>query len=314
MKRRWGILLACVSMLALANSSSYAESPFEKPARPVEACHPARISQVLQLYMADKQPDAWWFTSAEIQGSEEIDQFIRRADTIVSSITTALNRHKKLSPLAGAIAARFTGFRVSVFNRGGSIWFSHDDEGTAQKLEVCFYARPYAPAMPATAYYRREWGALMLAGMEWPDRVFPAIVLHELGHAHYAVEGRVSATAPPWSDEYADEEIAMHELEADVLNAESGGAYFREIDMTTARHPVSHFYDALLTLTADDLKALDASVGATHAGAGVSGVLVAQHLTAVGLRYINARTKDETEKLRLKRELYRRVSAALAGG
>ena len=95
-----------------------------------------------------------------------------------------------------------------------------------------------------------------------PDVFLAAVLYHEMGHALFDKRGTASSSAPALSDYWVNEEVVMHELEGQVLDAASEGKLARLYDAILARTPPpASFQDIIGAITDDDLLEFDRIFG-----------------------------------------------------
>src|SRR3989338_6200802 len=129
---------------------------------------------------------------------------------------------------------------------------------------------------------------------------------HALGHL---IDHSASSTAPMKSDVWCSEEVTMHELEHQVLDAAAGGKLTALIDgiigrTAATRHPVARIEATFASVTDADLEAYDDLFGIRKAGTETSGIYLAQFLASLGLRLAD-RLYPEDERQPAKIALYR---------
>ncbi len=130
----------------------------------------------------------------------------------------------------------------------------------------------------------------MLAALEVPDGAYAGILLHELGHALRHRQGGLSPTTSVAHDAYVAGEVEMHELESAVYDVVSGGAFTAALDAVIDRTPAAADCQAVvLGLHRDDLRKLDAALGATSAGVTITRTLATHYVYALGSRFIGRR-------------------------
>ncbi|MDP3794454.1 MAG: hypothetical protein Q8R13_00800, partial [bacterium] len=146
------------------------------------------------------------------------------------------------------------------------------------------------PLHPSALYYNHAWGAVMMLGLAWPEKVFAGLLFHELGHRlRHLTEKAPSALAPPGSSLHTQEELDMHALEDAVFDAATEGKYGKYIEAFIAKNRrVRNVYQLISRLTLDDLHALDALLGCERCGPSIARLLAAQYLVSVGTRYLAA--------------------------
>ena len=272
--------------------------------------------ELVSAYAAAKPADRWWLEAVPpVDSADDLARVIALMREQSQRVRGTVQRHAGVNGLTRAIADQFP-----------SVWASYDAGGFTQTvlqsaaepkvegaLEVCFIPRDIhvRQGHPAHFYYRPEWEALMLAALEAPDGAFAGILLHELGHALRHRQGTLSPTTSVDSDTYVAGEVEMHELESAVFDAVSGGTFTAALDAVVDRVPATADCRAVvLGLNRDDLRQLDASIGATHAGVTITRTLATHYVYALGSRFIGRRV-DPAQHLAQRISLYRWIRATL---
>lgn len=272
---------------------------------------------VLRSYIArHQQPDKAWLT-----GREDMFQEMTLIHSWANRLREQMDRYKDVSPLARRVH-HFRGFRVSKFTNGVSHSLipplpDADIEAMlireAGQLEVCMMTpvqRNHPSLLPNSLYYRSEWGAVMVDSVQWTDTFLAALAYHEMGHAlRHQVDRAPSATAPGDSDLWIGEEVEMHELEHQVLDAAVQGRFNQLLDGIIDRTPAAATpvleYRALAdTISREDWQAFDNLFGLQGAGKRTTSIHCAQFLISLGFRYIERNT-PEADRRRRQIEFYR---------
>lgn len=130
------------------------------------------------------------------------------------------------------------------------------------KIEVVFYGRfayRHSKIRERLLFYDGEWRALILAALNYADdRMFAAILAHELWHAKKHREGAASAIAHTLTDPWVDEELEAHALETEVLSEATKRSYTRRLGEIIRKYRKSSSVRRFLaTLEPADLRYLD---------------------------------------------------------
>lgn len=257
----------------------------------------APLKATWRQYLATTGHDhdsSWWLTTGGIAPLPERIALLRREQRVVRQ---ALEDYQSTSSLTRQIATVFDSFFVSIAKGGYTQTLVYTDprdpelqELRQANVEICFVPRTEQSLHPSSLYFRSDWNAVVVFGLNWPKKVLPALLYHELGHALAKRQGKPSAmaTAGPESDA---EEVQMHELEDTVLNAATNGAFHRQLDAMLARTKPKDWRQAVGGLTLGDLQTLDKLLGCDLAGTEVARVIVAQYPLSLGLRFINRSTR-----------------------
>ena len=266
-------------------------------------------------YFQNKRPElSWWF-----DGNFLSQKITREFSEREANLREVLNQYQDVSALTHRIRTAFSDVHITVYHNGVSVrmFKGSPSESLSEQLpvgiEVCVIPRNEIVRrnkFPSALYYRQEWGSVMMYGCDWSDKVLPALLYHELGHALYhQVDKAASATAPPGSDLYIKEEVEMHEMESEILNATTKGQYFALIDEILSRERAKNFRDAIIGISLNDIKRHDVILEIQNANFQITSLTMAEFLIAVGLRWIN-QNREGSEKL--KAELYRWVTTELS--
>lgn len=262
------------------------------------------VNGIVEQYfkMHTQYSDGWWLRRVNNDNPLPI---ISMTENYRSIIQNDLRRFAPVSPLAGSISKLFSTQHISVFYRGVSVAFFAGD-GVPQislgSQEICFIPQDESDAQPSVLYYRPDWGALMISAIGYPPKVFAALVFHELGHAkRHKIDKANSAFEKGGTDVWIEEEVAMHELEADILNAASEGKFYAYIDNLV--QGASSFQEAIYQLRLKDLVKLDEIIGCSECGIKVSNLMMAQYFMSIGMRHFKQEKVVNERQKRI--ELYR---------
>lgn len=278
----------------------------QESARPEQT---AQLKAVFDDYMNGHATEsAWWLTdSTTNQFAKMVDQIGRQKKVVAE----ALAQYRNVSSLTQQIAERFSNFSVSLAQGGHTMTITPDSKDSQvvkklqqAKMEVCFVPRTEKGTHPSSLYYKKEWEAVAIYGIEWPERVFPALLYHELGHGLASKESWPSSTAPEGSESYDSEEVQMHDLEDKVLNATTNGAYHAKLNAVLDRTKSKDWHEAVYGFTLQDLQELDELLGCTNAGSEVANIIAAQYQLSLGFRFIERSAMEKAEQDKAKLALY----------
>ncbi len=277
--------------------------------QPSEEQQLADLKVILQENIKARPPDQWW-----LQNDVALPLNSEARSRIFSHKNQALKmlwRYRDTSHLSGSIAQSFKDFSPTIWTPQGSMMI-YEGEATWMAAsrndmpELCYIPRIHMQAHPATLYYSREWGALMLAGLEYPEPVLAGLLYHELGHAYiHQILKAPSANAQEGSDAYNQEEVQMHDFESQIYDRASEGKFFKRIDAILARYPKAVSYkEVVLHLTPFDIQQLDLALGCEKCGPTLASPMLAQYCFAIGSRWIDKNTADSEPITGRKMTLY----------
>lgn len=263
-----------------------------------------------------KKIESWWLENPQSAGDSEITDVARKTDMETKKIENLLRSYRNASPLAEEMMSAIldNGFKpaVSIFQGGHSLTLSTNNPGkaTTKSIEFCFIPQGDDKTVAGNLYYWADWSSLMIKALNWPEKIYAALLYHELGHYYrHKITVSSSATAEYLSTDWTREEVEMHELEAAVMNEASGGKFLRYIDSLTAKGKGATGLDKCLNnLKGKDFLALDKIMGCENCGLKIIGTLSAQYMFTVGFRYIeNQMEASPAEKMRMKIGFYQWV-------
>ena len=272
-----------------------------------DASSKQKIGFVIDQYlrMHTQYSDSWWLRRVSPTNPMPT---ISMTENYKSLIQSALERYASVSPLAGSIAKSFPVKHISIFHRGSSVVFAMGEvpQILPGSQEICFIPQAQSKPHPSALYYKSDWGALMISAISYPSKVFAALVFHELGHVKsHKIDKAKGAFAKHGTNDWIEEEVVMHELEADILNAASNGEFYEYIDRLVGG--ASSYQDAISRVRLKDLQKLDKIIGCVECGFQVSNLMIAQYFMSIGMRHFKqVRVADEHRK---RIELYRFVDS-----
>ena len=275
-----------------------------------------QLKKTIDNYLLSKSQNVnWWFESEE-------EDFIPLAGKITlaeRNIKKIIAQYKDDSPLVKRIADNFDIDMVSIYYHGVSksvmIGQAGSFEPSSRSLEVCFIPRnQYLSAtFPSGLYYWQDWQAIMIAGIDWSPGIFEAVFLHEMGHAiRHRVDHDPSATAAPGTDLYISEEVAMYELEQQILDVYSSGAFTAAIDQLLADGKTKDYKKFIRQLSPQDLFLLDKALGFENISRFEASYIAPEYLFAIGFRLIDQTTSDSKLAHQQKVQYYRWLTSALS--
>ncbi|MBD3248223.1 hypothetical protein GF382_02945 [Candidatus Falkowbacteria bacterium] len=317
-RRVLSIAICCILAAILAGVYIYAAVLHSK--KDVERLRDLKKS--VKEYLSSHQygQESWWLRSSDMRGGDNIQIAAKLTDEETKKITDMLYEYQDVSPLAQKMIMQTldSGMhpKVSIYQRGDiSMTFSFKKEEMKDvakmlknSIEICYIPKDIHDNYPASLSYRSDWNALMIKGINWPPALYAGLLFHEFGHYYkHKIEGANSATAPMTHESWAEEEVAMHELEAEVMNRATKGRLFTFVDSLNRRYEgIDKMPKHLNGLQADHFFHLDEIIGCQSSSNEVNSVAISQYLFIIGFRYINERIQcSESDKMKLKIHLYR---------
>lgn len=260
------------------------------------------LKSVLNQYLSGHQvPSVWWLKDSSTDQLGKVAEQIAIRQALIGR---TLKRYRYTSPLTKKIADKFSNFVVTLVQNGHTVSVTpgHSSEFASRiergDLEICFVPQTEKDQHPSSLYYREEWEAVSIYGIDWPEKVFPGLLYHEMGHGLASKEGWASASASPGSEAYIREEVQMHALEDQIMNLASGGSYHAALDKIIQRVRPKGWQEAVQGLTLADLRTLDTVLGCSKAGSEIASIICAQYMLSLGMWYIETGPKpqDKTQE------------------
>lgn len=109
------------------------------------------------------------------------------------------------------------------------------------------------------------------------------------GHAlFHLIDKNPTSFAIPGSDLSVEEETIMHEMETLIFDSAAEGEFVKLLDKTISRHPeAKNFKEIVYNISRQDFERSNIMLGGENLESQIAGLIVAQHMMALGLRYID---------------------------
>lgn len=250
---------------------------------------------VANAYLARKESGGWWIDEPTAQPSSvQVQKMVEIGQAVLNLIES---QPTHLQEIADYFEQIYLGYEMN-----GKLLTTSSDTivRDPKSVGIVFYSRQDMARHPASLWYDREKKAILVAAFDWDPNFIGAAIIHELGHALYDRQGRPSSTSANTTDEWIKEELDMHVLEMKLLDAKSGGKYFKAADQVLAG--LGGLDDPVEILSVVDeghLEALDAAITETVSQE-EAGLYVTQHALTLAARSTNGST---TEMVRFYRAL-----------
>jgi len=285
---------------------------FRQPSSPWQI---ERLQRMIVEYSSGHPAEQWWFTTSP-RPEDGLTETNAKCLEIEQLLQKLVQQYRDVTPLTREIARNFTRFYVTLYQGGTISWrYPGIDPLSLRQTEphgllVIFVPRDKMQMLPLGVGYEAmqyvpDWRAVVVLGHAWPDSVLAGSFYHELSHALR------DSRQPSDSDLRIDEESEMNWLEAEVINAVSGGKLFAYLDSIIQRQSDhSSYQSVILSLTADDLRQYYAYLGLLRPTKEIDNALVATYLIMLGQRLIRT-TRPEVVWAAQERELYRWITRHL---
>ncbi len=241
------------------------------------------LHSIMVEVVRSRPQEQWLPIGGPISNADHNQLEIRVAARVERLVREAMNNYDSL-PEVRQINAAFDGkFFSSAYDPqvGGTRIVIHNATvaPTPQGLEIALFGQP-RPGDPITANllsYKQDWRAVVIGGIPWTDKTwFDALLVHELYHALAHKSGKPGATSPQLSKSWTDEEMEAHFLESRVLNAGTGGKYWRALQeivdskVSAGAKDVASFGDKLSWSDLEKVDALFKAGGQRETGSRVA--------------------------------------------
>jgi hypothetical protein len=225
--------------------------------------------QVVGQQVLALKPDDKWLIEGEqiVLDMKEIYRLQAISEKIAGRIEAGLRRNSSIPEIAKLRKLFEKRLFVTFFSGyagGTSRFLTQDKERAAtlgpddQEVTICGrFAANHPKIGGQLLFFNQAWRSLMISAIDWDSTWLEAISLHELYHAKMYREGAPSATAPPMSDLYVQEEVAAHDLEHKVLNLRTKGAYDKLLNEIIRSKAAASRQELISQITAKDLVRLD---------------------------------------------------------
>jgi len=245
--------------------------------------------------------------------------------SIRKRVMDILQRHAGTTPLCTELSSQYNNVFMAMFWEADSIWYDvwqnpNPGPNTIRVSMVPWEMRKHPVTNNFNFVYNS--GYVLTSAAQFPEPLFAGLLMHEIGHA-YRDEVKKSDHNLATSNPIAAEEVEMHTMEIEVIDAESRGQYLRLVNRIIDRVPKNHNfeewrYNVLNTITLTDLFNLDTVLGTERSHyqvvkSGVSGLLRAIQFTMIDRFYsdnkeaLEAKIANYTRfKEEAKKQAYRR--------
>lgn len=165
-------------------------------------------------------------------------------------------------------------------------------------------------ALPDIAFYRSDWKAIMLDGVELPTIMLAIIMYGELGHA--LKEKERGFPVPFMSDAFIQEELEFVELEAQLIDSWYNGRYSKLLDKVASRvadkglSDTDYIEKVFNSLKKEDFQEYTQIVGIEYEGFEVARVFLSRFVIMVGITCAKKRGLSTPMRVRLYRNITNR--------
>lgn len=257
--------------------------------------------------------DDFWVIKTPPMGGRDtklLTQLGNDARNETAKIELAIQQYSSVNPLTMEIAAQFPNLKRMIYLRNGNVVQPGLTEEEIEKAGFKLLFLPGDQLMgdehPSSVYYEHRFGAVMIAALRWPEPVIAGLAFHELGHALRHSQGATSATAPANSDWFIAEEVEMHELETEVLDAATAKGYTKWLDKVLARNPDVSPLSLMYRVTMAEWQELDTLLRSNRCGRYVASHVISQATVALAFRSIDQRSAGSArEKIKAYRQITR---------
>jgi hypothetical protein len=309
--RAWWTVLAIVVALCglwfLLNRPTNAPTSVDSSSDSRREPEKDAYEHLIEGYVKSAPPSTWWMNKALSAGDLETQRtlldklFMTKKHDIERAIRTcrAVNptTEQIFRTFSGNIAAGVTygenAVAPSVLRRKAKVlvlYFPFEERGYHHGV------LQFEPPKPPS-----EQGTVTIAALKMPENMFIASLIHELGHA---LQGNRDAS----DDAFVDEELAMHQLEDDVLDYLSKRQYKKVQGNILERRTAASWREFLRSVQVDDLHALDQAIGVKGLSYDVADTQMSHYITQLASRFIERQGGSESDIQTEKRAMYRALS------
>lgn len=193
------------------------------------------------LYSHQAGMPFWIMSGEETRDQKRIADLVLFTTHFSHLAEEALDAAREISPLGAEIADNYKSLNVGIYDHGRRTIRSIVSGQNESSVSICFMPADARDLTETNMAYDNRNKAILCRAIAYPPIVFKAAFLHEAGHALYLKKGYVSATAPPSSDAYIEEEVVMHEFDGQATDLFTGGRYFQKIDQIVAANYSADF-------------------------------------------------------------------------
>ncbi|MDO8581647.1 MAG: hypothetical protein Q7S16_02115 [bacterium] len=308
--RRWPFLLLVAIALAVLCTFPFVLHSMGKNDA-LDTSRPYTFSagylHMQDAYFERHQVDHWWLTSSEI-AEDQLPAMATKLNVVRENIARILVQYRDTNSATQHIADRFSKLQPSMFTRGASLQLFHGDDvaGALTGLELCFVPeneQHHPSVAPNFAWYRPEWRAIMLYGIELPSGLLAELLYHELWHAFTHQDNSPSATT---YDTLIAEEVYAHDsVGVPVLDRATNGAFLELVEKILGRKIgiEEHVGELLEFIRPEDLVALDAMLGIKESGPIIARSVFGDFQLAILFAYAETTNMPVEEKIQAYRWL-----------
>lgn len=241
----------------------------------------------------------WWFQNPISRGNEQ--KVLDQVSVMMGYLEEQLPKLARVGTVGKELFTTPIALQPSLYAPPASLLLVDQSRPRQDKpVQVCFISLKDAfKDEPSGFHFRSDWPAIMVYGFDWPPEIFLAVMAHEIGHATRSRHRKKDFAT--FSNEWAKEEVEMHDFHGEVFDAITGGKYARLLDRILSRKKVRDAQHAMYLLTQKDLLAFEEifHVKKPH-------VLIRSHLTGkvemhLGMRWIERQPWDQSRKDQEKR-------------
>lgn len=293
------LAIVVVALATIFTLTSTSTSSATTPQGAVSQLRPRdQLTKICKEYMDVSQASAgWWLMQPAPAGTPELANSLAIAKTnILRNVACA----KHASPLASNIASAFPLFMTTQFEKGGSVHTTQGDinpEELKFALEVCFVPQNefYGRNFPSTLFYRQDWKAVMIGGINWPDPFFAGVLMHELGHAY---RHKIGASHQNFTPGWFQEEVDMYDLQGQVFDHLTERRYSQTLDAIYESHAsATNVVQFMTFLSSEDLLKLDRVIKIEQSGYEVRGAACTGHAVLLGFTYLEKKGGSAQDKI-----------------
>jgi len=279
-------IIIAIAVIAVAIFTTVYNSPKQKNER-----LKGHLRNVIAGYfLAHSQfRDSWW-----LDDSGSISQDFKKYTAILeekkNEAERILNEERGVSALSSNIFHFYkTGFNITVFRDGGSMTVSKNGSFDPKKGEICFIPSKECARfrIRESFYFRHDWQAVMVKAINYPEILYRAYLMHELGHGFRLNQDPAQSKLLFPAMEHIHEELEMHELGYKILNKHTGSKYQSTTDEIITKKISDSWHDLISKITTTDLIEMDRAIGAERVGGEVCETVLADHLLYLGWRFLS---------------------------
>jgi hypothetical protein len=257
-------------------------------------------------YLQSKGGDDAWLIK-NISPTDDFADVAMRAMDFEEQAKKALEQLRATTTLSSKVVESFKKIKIGVLtSKDGKLIIIDDQDSTKipHDLLLCLIPKNLADdSYLSLASFDRDAKAIMIFALHYPEKLLPALIFHEMGHAYYLKLGKQSPGIESFSKKYCEEEVEMLDLGRAIVDKSTGGAFFRFTDellrkVGKAKEPK----DVLAHIELQDLIEFDGILEAKKCKSIISGLLVFEYIYNIGARYIENNFKKERDRKSKKEE------------